>query len=337
MAIRIRRREFIDTLGGAAAWPLAARAQQPALPVIGFLSSVSPGGPGNSRVDAFREAEGQLDLLPELAADLVRRNVSVIAAPGTEPGARAAKDATATIPIVFGVAEDPVALGLVASLARPGGNATGFNYLSAETVGKRVGLLRELLPGAKKLGVLINPRDATRAEIVLTQLRAASHSLGLEEHVLNAGTSEEIDAAFAAFARQRMDALFVGPDPLFNSRRVQFALMAVRHAIPAVYGAPDYVDAGCLMSYGASIPDIYRQVGVYTGRNLEGCKAGRLAGRAVNQVRTGHQPAGGEGARTRNSADATRPRRPGDRVRMRLAALHLVRKGTTRKASESRD
>ena len=295
MAIRIRRREFIDTLGGAAAWPLAARAQQPALPVIGFLSSVSPGAPANSRVDAFREglaetgfvegrnvtieyrwAEGQLDLLPELAADLVRRNVSVIAAPGTEPGARAAKDATATIPIVFGVAEDPVALGLVASLARPGGNATGFNYLSAETVGKRVGLLRELLPGAKKLGVLINPRDATRAEIVLTQLRAASHSLGLEEHVLNAGTSEEIDAAFAAFARQRMDALFVGPDPLFNSRRVQFALMAVRHAIPAVYGAPDYVDAGCLMSYGASIPDIYRQVGVYTGRILKGAKPADL-------------------------------------------------------------
>ena len=169
-----------------------------------------------------------------------------------------------------------MALGLVATLARPGGNATGFNYLSAETVGKRVGLLRELVPGAKKLGVLINPRDATRAETVMTQVQTAGHSLGLEEHVLNAGTSEEIDAAFAAFARQRMDALFVGPDPLFNSRRVQFALMAVRHAIPAVYGAPDYVDAGCLMSYGASIPDIYRQVGVYTGRILKGAKPADL-------------------------------------------------------------
>jgi len=291
----MNRRLIIRLLGGAAAWPLAARGQQVAMPVIGFLSSVSPGGPANSRVGAFREglaetgyiegrnvaieyrwAEGRLDLLPELAADLVRRNVSVIAAPGTEPGARAAKDATATIPIVFGVAEDPVALGLVATLARPGGNATGFNYLSAETVGKRVGLLRELVPGAKKLGVLINPRDATRAETVMTQVQTAGHSLGLEEHVLKAGTSEEIDAAFSTFARHRVDALFVGPDPFFNSRRVQFALMAVRHAIPAVYGAPDYVDAGCLMSYGASIPDIYHQVGVYTGRILKGARPADL-------------------------------------------------------------
>ena len=143
-------------------------------------------------------------------------------------------------------------------------------------MGKRVGLLRELLPGAKKLGVFINPRDATRADTVLTQVRTASHSLGLEEHVLKAGTSEEIDAGFAPFARQQVDALFVGPDPFFNSRRVQFALMAVRHAIPAVYGAPDYVDAGCLMSYGASIPDIYKQVGVYTDRILKGARPADL-------------------------------------------------------------
>ena len=287
----MKRREFITLLGGAVAgWPLAAFAQQSAMPVIGFLSPVSPEAIRN-RLAAFhqglaeagyvegrnvaieyRSAEGQFNRLPELAADLVRRKVSVIATPGVEIGARAAKAATSTIPVVFGVSEDPVRLGLVASLARPGGNATGINFLSSELLPKRVSVVRELLPGIKRLGVLINPSDAGRAESVASEVQAAARSMGQEVYILKADASDQIDEAFAAFARERVDALFVGPDPFFNSRRLQFALMAVRHMIPAIYGAREYVEAGGLMSYGASLVDMFREVGVYTGKILKGVK-----------------------------------------------------------------
>jgi len=291
MASHIERRKFLATLGGAAAaWPLVVHAQQPAMPTVGFLSPVSPEAIRN-RLAAFRQglaeagyvegrnvaieyrwAEGQFNRLPELAADLVRRKVSVIATPGVEIGARAAKAATSTIPVVFGVSEDPVSMGLVASLARPGGNATGINFLSSELLSKRVGVLRELLPGINRLGVLINPGDASRAESVASEVQAAARSMGQEVYTLKADTSDQIDEAFAAFARERVDALFVGPDPFFNSRRVQFALMAVHHMIPAIYGAREYVEAGGLISYGASLVDMFREVGVYTGKILKGVK-----------------------------------------------------------------
>jgi putative ABC transport system substrate-binding protein len=292
----VKRRDFITLIGGAAAaWPLAARAQQPTVPVVGFLSPVSRGEGIRNRLTAFhgglaqagyvegrnvaieyRWAEGRFDLFPELAADLVRRKVSVIVAPGAEAGARAAKAATSTIPIVFGVAEDPVRMGLVMSLARPGGNATGINFLSAELVAKRVGLLRELLPGITRLGALINPSDAERAESVSSEVQAAARSMGQHVHVLKAGTSDEIDEAFATFGRERIEALFVGPDPFFNSRRVQLALMAVRHALPAIYGSREYVEAGGLMGYSSNLVDMFREVGVYAGKILKGAKPADL-------------------------------------------------------------
>jgi putative ABC transport system substrate-binding protein len=293
---RLRRRKFIRLLGGAAAtWPLAARAQQPAVPVIGYLSSVAAGGAPASRLAAFRQglaetgyiegrtvaveyrwAEGRNDRLPELAADLVRRRVSVIVTLGTEPGARAAMAATATIPIVFGVGTDPVELGLVARLNQPGGNATGYNFFTAELVAKRVGLMRELLPGARRIGVLVNPRDPQRAKSVTINVETAARSLGQQVYVLTAGTSDEIDEALVAFARERVDALFVGPDPFFNSRRVQFAVMTARHVIPATYAARDYVEAGGLLSYGADVTEMFRQAGVYAGKILKGAKPGDL-------------------------------------------------------------
>ena len=291
----MKRREFITLLGGAAGWPLAARAQQPAMPVVGFLSPVSPGEATRNRLAAFRQAlaesgyvegrnvaieyrwaEGRFELFPELAADLVQRKVSVIVTPGAEPAARAAKAATSTIPIVFGVSEDPVKMGLVASLARPGGNATGINFLSSELLAKRVGVLRELLPGATRLGVLINPADASRAGSVANEVQAAARSMGQQVHVLMASTSDEIDAAFATFVRDRPDGLFVGPDPFFNSRRVQLALMAARHTIPAIYGAREYVEAGGLICYGSNLINMFREVGVYTGKILKGAKPADL-------------------------------------------------------------
>jgi putative ABC transport system substrate-binding protein len=297
MASYIGRRKFLATLGGAAAaWPLAARAQQPAMPVVGFLSAVSPGDAVRiSRLAAFRQglaeggyvegrnvtieyrwAEGHFDRLPELAADLVHRQVNVIAVPGTEPGAFAAKAATTAIPIVFGVGEDPVALGLVVNLARPGGNATGINFLTAELLTKRVGLSRELVPTASRLGVLVNPGDARRVEIVAREVQAAARLMGQQVHVLHAATSGEIDEAFATLARERIDALFVGPDQFFNTRRVQFAIMAARHVIPATYAARDYVEAGGLMSYAPDIAKMYRQVGSYTAKILKGAKPADL-------------------------------------------------------------
>jgi len=275
----MKRREFITLLGGAAAaWPLAARAQQPAMPVIGYLDPTSP-DTFAERLRAFRQglketghvegenvaieyrwAEGHFDRLPELAADLVRRRVTVIAALAS--AAFAATAATTTIPIVFMVPEDPVARGLVASLARPGGNLTGINFLTGELAAKRLELLRELVPAATRAAILVNPANAFATEAQLSDVQSAARAMGLQIKILRASTSREIDAAFAPFVSERPDALFVAGDAFFTSRRVQLANLAARHMIPT----------GGLMSYGASILDVWRQVGVYVGRVLRGAK-----------------------------------------------------------------
>jgi putative ABC transport system substrate-binding protein len=289
----MRRREFITLLGGAAtAWTLAARAQQLAMPVVGLVG----GGDISTRyVTAFRKGlnetgiiegqnvtveyhwlKGQYDLLPSLMADLVSRRVAVIATPGSNPAALAAKAATATIPIVFGVGEDPVKLGLVASLARPGGNATGINLFNVEVATKRLGLLHELVPKAVRIAVLVNPANATTAESTLRYIPEAARAIGLQILVLNASTSREIDTAFATLVRERADALFVAPDSFFISRRVQFANLTARDRIPAAYSDRDSVEAGGLMSYGTDFTDMFRQVGVYTGRILKGEKPADL-------------------------------------------------------------
>ena len=292
---RLKRREFIALLGGAAAWPVAARAQQQAMPVIGFLHSASTGDALRTRLAAFRQglaeggyiegqnvtieyrwAEGEFDRLPELAADLIRRQVNVIAVPGSDAGAVAAKAATKTIPIVFGVNNDPVSMGLVANLARPGGNATGINFLVGEVIGKRVGLLRELVPDATRFGVLVNSRDPDRAGEVTAEVQSALSSALHSIRVLKAGTSDEIDVALATFASERIDALFVGPDQFFGTRRVQFAIMAARYRMPATYALRDYVEAGGLMSYGTNISDMYRQVAGYAAKILKGARPSDL-------------------------------------------------------------
>jgi ABC-type uncharacterized transport system substrate-binding protein len=290
----MKRREFITLLGGAVvAWPLAARAQQPAVPVIGFLNPTSPDAFAD-RLRAFRQglkdtgyvegenvaivyrwAEDQLDRLPALAADLVRRQVAVIATVATA-STFAAKAATTSIPIIFSITEDPVKLGLVATLARPGGNATGINILSGELVAKRLELLRELVPSAARVAVLVNPTNAANTETTLRDVELAARTIGLQIQVLNASTSREIDAAFAALARERPDALLVGSDLLFTTRRVQMSLQAMRHAIPATYSAREPVEAGGLMSYGSNLTDALRQLGVYTGRILKGAKPADL-------------------------------------------------------------
>ena len=291
----MRRRDFITLFGGAAAaWPLAARAQQPALPVIGFLGagSVDIWGlyvaafrkglnetgfvEGQNVAIEYRWAEGQYERMPELAADLVRRQVAVIAVPGNSPGARATKAATATIPIVFGVGDDPVKIGLVASIGRPGGNATGVNFFSSDVVAKRLALLHDLVPGAANVAALLNPSDATRAEALLNDLQAAARTIGVQLQIHNASTSGEIDAAFAALVREHAGALFVSPDAFFNTRRVQLAIMAAHHSIPTASSVREYVDAGGLMSYGPNLPDVFRQTGVYTGRILKGAKPADL-------------------------------------------------------------
>jgi putative ABC transport system substrate-binding protein len=276
--------------GAAAAWPLAARAQQQAMPVVVFLH---PGASevGARDVAAFRKGlqesgyvegqnvtieyqwlEGQYDRLPAVMGDLVRRPVAVIAIPGSGPATRAAKAATATIPIVFGVAGDPVQLGLVDSLARPGGNATGVNFLAEEVAAKRLRLLHELVPKAARVAVLVNPANAAATENTLRDLHEAAPIIGLQIQVLKATTIGEIDGAFALLARERPDALFVGPDGFFSSRRVQFAILAARERIPAAYTQRGYVAAGGLMSYGTDQLDMSRQVGVYSGRILKGAK-----------------------------------------------------------------
>jgi putative ABC transport system substrate-binding protein len=284
--LNLRRREFITLLGGAAAWPLAVRAQHPAMPVIGVLLPTSPDA-NAGRLRAFRQglkdtgyvegenvaieyrsAEGHNDQLPALAADLVRRQVAVIASPVGTSSALAAKVATTTIPIVFGVGEDPVRLGLVASLARPGGNLTGINYFNYELVAKRLEFLRELVPAAARVAVLVNPANAAGGETTLRDVQAAGRAMGLQIQVLNASTSREIEVAFATFVRERPDALFVGSDAFFNSRRVQLAHLATLHKVPATYAQRQYAEAGGLMSYGTNVADAFRQVGDYTGRIL---------------------------------------------------------------------
>jgi putative tryptophan/tyrosine transport system substrate-binding protein len=290
----MKRREFITLLGGTATLPLSARAQKPSMPAIGFLQ---PGASDASapRVTAFRKglsetgyiedqnvtaeyhwAEDRYDRFPALAADLVRRRVAVIVTPGSTPAALAAKAATATIPIVFGVADDPVRLGLVASLARPGGNATGVNFFGNELVAKRLGLLHEVVPSAVHVAVLLNPANAASAETTLRDLQKAAPAIGLQIQILNASTSSEIDAAFATLGRQRPDALFVAPDGFFASRRVQFATLTARDKIPASFADSDIVAVGGLMSYGTDILGMFRQAGIYTGSILKGAKPAEL-------------------------------------------------------------
>jgi putative ABC transport system substrate-binding protein len=291
----MRRREFISLLGGGAvaSWPLAARAQQSAMPVIGFLSGALPGPyapfaaafhrglkeigyvEGVNTAIEYRWAEGEVDRLPALAAELVRRQVTVISATGGVSSALAAKAVTTTIPIVFIASEDPVKVGLVASLGRPGGNATGVNFFVAELGSKQLGLLHELVPAAVRIGLLVNPR-APQTELATRDVAAAASAIGLQIAVVEASDSPEIEAAFRTLVRNRADALVVGPDPYFASRRLQLATLATRHAIPAVYNIREYAEAGGLMSYGTSQMEAYRQVGIYTGKILKGVKPADL-------------------------------------------------------------
>jgi len=287
----VERRDFNRLLGGAAAWPMAARGQQSQTPIVGFID----GGSSNARrAAAFHDGlnetgyiegqnvtveyhwlDGQYDRLPSLMADLVRR-VAVIATPVSNPASLAAKAATTTVPIVFGVGEDPVKLRLVASLARPGGNATGINFFGQEVVAKRLGLLHELVPKAVRIAVLVNPANVQVAETTLRDTSEAARVLGLQTHTLNASTSREIEAAFATLLRDRADALFVAGDAFFVSRRVQFATLTARHAIPAIYSVREYVEAGGLMSYGTDDLNRFRQAGIYTGQILRGAKPADL-------------------------------------------------------------
>jgi ABC-type uncharacterized transport system substrate-binding protein len=287
MASHIERRKFLATLGGAAAWPLGSRAQQPAMPVIGFIDAASAaertdfmaafrqglaeGGyvEGQNVAIEYRWAEGRYDRLPELAADLVRRRVSVIATPATTPAALAAKAATTTIPIVFGVGGDPVHLGLVASLNRPGSNATGVNFFTIELMAKRMQLLRELVPAAKRVAVLVNPTDRSN-ESTLRDVETAV--IGQQVLAFEAATGREIDAAFESLERKKVDALFVAGGAFYAARRVQLAVLAARYAVPATYSQRTFVEAGGLMSYGTNLADTWRQVGLYTARILKGAK-----------------------------------------------------------------
>jgi putative ABC transport system substrate-binding protein len=295
MTVTIERRELLVALGGAAAaWPLAARAQQPAMPVIGFVHGGSADASARE-VAAFRKGlnetgyvenqtvlveyywlEGQYNRLPSLMADLVHRRVAVIATPASHPAALAAKAATSTIPIVFGVGEDPVKLGLVASLARPGGNATGVNAFNTELVAKQLGLLHQLVPKAARIAVLVNSANAPTAEPTLRDVAEAARVIGLQTQVLNATTSREIETAFATLGSDRPDALFIGADQFFHMRRVQFATLAMRHVIPTTSPNREFPEVGGLMSYGTNIADRFRQVGIMSGQILKGAKPADL-------------------------------------------------------------
>jgi putative ABC transport system substrate-binding protein len=289
----VRRREFIAGLGGAVAWPVVARAQQPAMPVVGFLNGASP-GELESRVVAFRDGlgelgyiegrnvvieyrwgQGQNDRLPELAVDLVRRRVAVIAATGGVPSARAAKTTTSAIPIVFTMGGDPVEFGLVARLNRPGGNVTGITLISGLIVSKRIALLRDLLPGAKVIAVLINSTSPA-GEVEVAGAEQAARPLGWQVNVMRANGRGDLDAAFQRLAQERVDALLITTDPIFESQRDQIVALAAHHAVPAIYALREYASAGGLMSYGASISDVYRQAGLYVGRILKGEKPADL-------------------------------------------------------------
>jgi putative ABC transport system substrate-binding protein len=287
-------REFITLLGSAVAWPLAAHAQQAPVPVIGFLDTRSPDAMGD-RLRAFRQglkeagfvedenvkivyrwAEGNYDQLPALAADLVRRPVTVIASGGGIPPVAAAKAATTTIPIVFAIPQDPVGIGLVASLARPGGNLTGVNFFTTELAAKRLELLRGLVPGLARVAVLVNPANPN-TEPTLKDVETAARSMGLQvPMILNASSRQDIDAAFAKLVREPPDGLFIAGDSFFISRRMQLTSLTLRHAIPAAFSQREYAEIGALMSYGAHISDAYRQVGLYAGRILKGAKPADL-------------------------------------------------------------
>jgi len=289
----MKRRDLIALLGGAAvAWPLAARAQKPAMPVIGFLGTRAFGDDpqlltafrrglkeagyveGQNVTIEYRFAENQYDRLPALAADLVRRQVAVIAANG--PAAQAAKAATTTIPIVFTAGFDPVKVGLVASLNRPGGNITGVSILDVELGPKRLELLHALVPTATIVAVLVNPTDPTRAETTLRGMQAAAHTLGLQLHALHASTDRDFDTVFASLVQLRADGLVIGGEPFFNSRSAQLGALTIRHAMPTIYQFRAFAAAGGLASYGASLTDAYHQSGVYTARILKGEKPGDL-------------------------------------------------------------
>jgi putative ABC transport system substrate-binding protein len=290
----MRRRKFITGFGGAVvAWPLAARAQQPAMPVVGFLHAGSP-EPNVKFVAAFRKglnetgyvegqnlaiefrwAAGQDAQLPEMAADLVRRQVAVIVTPASTPAALAARTATSTIPIVFTTGGDPVALGLVASLSRPGGNATGITFMTVELTAKRLGLLHELVPGAARFFALIDPHYAL-AGAIIKDLEVARATLGLHVEILRAGTDREIDAAFATSVQKQADAVLMTASPFFTNRRAQIVTLATRHALPTAYPIREFAEVGGLLSYGPSFRDMYQQAGIYTGRILKGAKPADL-------------------------------------------------------------
>jgi len=289
----MKRRAFITLLGGVAAWPLAARAQQP-IPTIGFLHSQSPEAladalpgfrqglkeagysEGENVAIEYRWAENQLDRLPALAGDLVRKGVAVIVAGGGSATPLVAKAVTTAIPVVFNAGGDPVKLGLVASLSRPGGNLTGVNFFAGQLTAKRLELLRELGPGAARVAVLVNPANPTDSEPIVHDAQAAARAMGLQILVLGATSSKEIDAAFATLARERPDALLVGTGPPLTARRVQLAQLAAYHKIPAIYALRQNVEIGGLISYGASLREAYRQVGIYSGRILKGASPSDL-------------------------------------------------------------
>ena len=291
----MKRRKFITLLGGAAAaWPLAAHGQQPAMPVIGFLHIASSDGSAD-RLRAFRQglkeagfaerenvaieyrwAENQTDRLPELAAELVRRKVAVIATTGGRAVALAAKTATTTIPIVFTTAGDPVAQGLVANLNRPDANVTGVSFLVATLAAKQLGLLHELLPGAARIAVLVDPNNTLLTEAFIPDVRAAASAIRKQIDVLFASTGRDLDTVFESLAQKPVDALLVGPGAFFFNRRVQLVTLATRYAVPTIYGVREFVEAGGLMSYGTSLTNAYRQAGVYTGRILKGEKPADL-------------------------------------------------------------
>jgi putative ABC transport system substrate-binding protein len=289
----MRRREFITLVGGATAWPLAARAQQPGVPVIGYLTATSLGErpnlvaafrrgldeagfvEGRNVAMEFREAEGQYDRLPALAADLVSRRAAVIVATGPPAAGLAAKSATATIPIVFSSGGDPITLGLVASFNRPGGNITGVSLFNVALVPKQLELISELVPKADVIAALVNP-DNPNTETEERELEAAARALRLQIHVLRASAEKDFDPAFAAIVQQRAGAIIVSYDSFFSSRRNQLVALAARHAVPAVYHWREFVESGGLMSYGTSLTDAYRQVGIYTGKILKGEKPADL-------------------------------------------------------------
>ncbi len=287
----MRRREFISLVGSmAAAWPFAARAQHPAMPVIGYLHSASAAAfaslmpafhrglseagfvEGQNVAIEYRWAEGNNDVLPAMAAELVRRQVVIIVSPVSTAAALAAKAATSTIPIVFAIGADPVKIGLTASLNRPGGNATGISDVGVQLAGKRLGLLQELLPGAARFAALVNPDNPFISDAFVREVRPAAATLGRDIRIVTASTNSEIDAAFATFVNERVDAFLISPEALFVARRTQLLTLAARHAIPAIYHRREFVEAGGLISYGSSFADQFRQTGIYVGRILKGEK-----------------------------------------------------------------